>query len=1032
MEKVINKIQVVRYQPGLADAIAKMWNMSRESWGGDNRVMTGEQVKTKEENSDNIELYIALDGEEVVGYCGLSEYKEDEGALYIPLLNVRPDYHGRKIGKLLVLEALEKTVELGWPRLDLYTWPGNTKAVPLYKKCGFFWEDRDDSTHLMNFIPAVLNTPLLKPVFEKLDWYSSSTRKIEVKPDGKNEFGFTYYDYEWEHEGTHARVQFERSGRGMRLIETDEFLAELVLNEHQLIEGRKESISLKIVNKSGNPLAVEAAGKDSGRVKCSLTASAMVSGEEVITGVVDISEGEAPDSWKTHPSAVVDLSINGLNCSLRLGILPKKPADVTASLLGHLSYQGKQAEVAVEVKNNLAEEAKVEIQFPETEKLIPEQKEIVLNLKPKERKSFFLPGAVKKHGFSEHLLQVALTGSRGGRFQFEKKAGLALKGFGSQFGGETEEYWHIFNGNSQVNIRKRDYTVKGGRSEKMDQPFAFFQPKLGKPYTAEFTKKKPVSAEWYKDGAAVTHKLEFLSENMPGIKLAIFTSLYAEGLVKRWMECENGREEPVEQLYISQSMYHEGREMVFPLDGEAVAFSDMKELLYGDVNFSSLSGNWYFAGQGGEPIGLAWPESARAVPDNWQLSVEFQTGEIQAKEKAVLDPLYLSIGAFQSWEEFAAFASHSPSADKKSTAPEKEMNITSVFCDDEKYAADLTLTNRRLQPFEGKLSISVDGSVKASEEIMLEGGKDYKTSVTLGEKAGISIVSAVLEEASSCEKIDEIVLLPGGEVQISWEEEAGLKVAKAVNGPVEIKSAPGFYPGLFSISVNGRKWLDHSFPSLQAKGWWNPWGGGMKTIPSKLNVFSILKGQTEAEAAAVMDSSGNSWQGLKITTRLGEHPVWQGLVFSQYYLMLPGVPLIASFLRIKDAGGKLLAGEYAVTDAFLNGGKLQDLSIRPDGIEENGIYTAGKDENVLFLGNGSSICSTHAEEKLYMVTNSMADHNEAYMNKEACQLISRQPFSARVRDSRTKPVFMLFDSRELSGKLLDRLQKISFSNEETE
>lgn len=896
----------------------------------------------------------------------------------------------------------------------------------------FFWEDRDDSTHLMNFIPAVLNTPLLKPVFEKLDWYSSSSRKIEVKPDGKNENGFTYYDYEWEDEGTHARVQFERSGRGMRLIETDEFLAELVLNRHQLIEGRKESISLRIVNKSGNPLEVEAAGKDSGRVKCSLTASLVVSGEEVIAGVLDIREGEAPDSWKTHPSAEVELSINGRKCSLKLGLHPKKPADVTASLLGHLSYQGKQAEVAFEVKNNLPEDVNVEIRIPETENLIPEYKEIILDLKPKERKSIFLPAEVKKHGFSEHLLQVALTGSKGGQFQFEKKAGIALKGFGSRFGGETEEYWHIFNGNSQVNIRKRDYTVKAGRSEKMDQPFAFFQPKLGKPYTSEFTKKKPVSAEWYKDGAAVTHKLAFLSENLPGIKLSIFTSLYAEGLVKRWMECENGREEPVEQLYISQSMYHEGREMVFPLDGEAVAFSDMKELLYGDVNFSSLSGNWYFAGQGGEPVGLAWPESAKAVPDNWQLSIEFQTGEIQAKEKAVLEPVYLSIGAFQSWEEFAAFATSSPLADKKSTAPEKEMIITSVCGLDEKYAADLTLINHRLQPIEGKLSISADGRVKAAEEIRLEGGKDYKASVALGEKAGISIVSAVLEEGSSCEKIDSIVLMPGGEVQISWEEKAGLKVAKAVNGPVEIKSAPGFYPGLFSISVNGRKWLDHSFPSLQAKGWWNPWGGGMKTIPSKLNVFSILKGQTEAGAAAVRDNSGELWQGLKVTTRLGEHPVWQGLTFAQYYLMLPGVPLIGSFLRIEEAGGKLLAGEYAVTDAFLMGGKLEDLSIRPGRAGENGFYTAGKGENVLFLGNGSSVCSTHAEEKLYMVANSMADHNEAYMNKEACQLISRQPFSSGGRDSQTKPVFMLFDRRDLSGKLLDRLQKISFINEETE
>ncbi|KON87323.1 hypothetical protein AF332_11130 [Sporosarcina globispora] len=139
-----DKIIIAEYHEGFAAGIAKMWNLSRDSWGGDTSVMTEEQVKTKEGNNGNITLFLALDGEEVVGYCGLSEYKEDTGSLYIPLLNVRPDYHGRKIGKMLVLKALQKTIELGWPRLDLYTWPGNVKAVPLYKKCGFFWEDRDE------------------------------------------------------------------------------------------------------------------------------------------------------------------------------------------------------------------------------------------------------------------------------------------------------------------------------------------------------------------------------------------------------------------------------------------------------------------------------------------------------------------------------------------------------------------------------------------------------------------------------------------------------------------------------------------------------------------------------------------------------------------------------------------------------------------------------------------------------------------------------------------------------------------------
>lgn len=139
-QSTIDSIKIVKYHEGLAKSIADMWNESREGWGGDASIMTEEQVIEKEANSEDLFLYLALDNEKVVGYCGISEYKEDVKALYIRLLNVHPDYQGKKIGKQLVLKAVEKTVELGWPRIDLYTWAGNVKAVPLYKKCGFFWE----------------------------------------------------------------------------------------------------------------------------------------------------------------------------------------------------------------------------------------------------------------------------------------------------------------------------------------------------------------------------------------------------------------------------------------------------------------------------------------------------------------------------------------------------------------------------------------------------------------------------------------------------------------------------------------------------------------------------------------------------------------------------------------------------------------------------------------------------------------------------------------------------------------------------
>lgn len=95
-------IRIVEYAPKYAGSIAEMWNQSGGSWGGNSHVRTEEGIRQEHENSTNMHVFLALnEQDEVIGYCSFSHYRNDEGALYIPLLNVRPDYHGKKAGKAL-------------------------------------------------------------------------------------------------------------------------------------------------------------------------------------------------------------------------------------------------------------------------------------------------------------------------------------------------------------------------------------------------------------------------------------------------------------------------------------------------------------------------------------------------------------------------------------------------------------------------------------------------------------------------------------------------------------------------------------------------------------------------------------------------------------------------------------------------------------------------------------------------------------------------------------------------------------------
>ncbi len=97
----MNEITIVKYDPKYAQSIADMWNESGENWGGYNEIKTPESVIKEQEKSSQIVLYLAIYNEKVVGSCNFAIYEYDENTLYIPLLNVHPKYHGKKVGKAL-------------------------------------------------------------------------------------------------------------------------------------------------------------------------------------------------------------------------------------------------------------------------------------------------------------------------------------------------------------------------------------------------------------------------------------------------------------------------------------------------------------------------------------------------------------------------------------------------------------------------------------------------------------------------------------------------------------------------------------------------------------------------------------------------------------------------------------------------------------------------------------------------------------------------------------------------------------------
>ena len=96
-------IEIVEYDDSMAQAVADMWNKSGEGWGGsfDNGVYTAERVIHKRASGAFFNVYIAMKDGEALGYCSFDRYYKDADTAYVHLLNVRPDYHGKKSAESL-------------------------------------------------------------------------------------------------------------------------------------------------------------------------------------------------------------------------------------------------------------------------------------------------------------------------------------------------------------------------------------------------------------------------------------------------------------------------------------------------------------------------------------------------------------------------------------------------------------------------------------------------------------------------------------------------------------------------------------------------------------------------------------------------------------------------------------------------------------------------------------------------------------------------------------------------------------------
>ncbi|SET11031.1 GNAT family N-acetyltransferase [Paenibacillus sp. NFR01] len=1027
------QVRIVGYDPSYAAALADMWNRSNESWGGGSYQRTEESVRRDMAASSDMHVFLAVAGDEVVGYCSFAHYRNDEGALYVPLLNVRPDYHGHKVGRNLILSAVRKTIEAGWPRLDLFTWAGNTKAVPMYKKCGFFWEKNDDYVHLMNFIPTVLQTEALAPYFAALDWYADSTREIVIQPDGDTERGFDFLNYSWQKGDIALRAEFEKSGRGLTALETPDYEISTEIANHGLVFGSSYPVRYHVKNRSASELTLEVAGQDDKNIRFDLQASLTLAPGEaaILEGEFSIDPiREEQSNKKTHPVVFSKWLIGGKKAEFRIGVAPKFPVKLKTALPSRALHPGLPAEMALNVENNFDVAATFSFELPEEDFLEWSGRSVRFTVPAKGRTVVPVPFTLRAYGLYSRDIEVTAYPEGQEAFTFKSHLAVLMKGLTGRYGGDAGEQWVAVNGAYSLHYNKNDNAMW------LEYPgsihsFWWAFPKLGKPFSEELSKKKPKDMKIYSDQECQVLEATHDLDEFPGVELKSLVRLSANGVAEFNNEIRNTGTTKLDELFLMVNFGFYGSRLIMPYQGRFIDMGDKYASDPGHWDSSKLTENWLYCLESTGNCGVSWDPALKLQRPEYTLGLEQSLGVLAPGESVSTKGIVFALNTFRTWSDFRAFARKQ----QVDVIPVLDPHLDLSLGDGNLFAADgvqAVLSERKMMPLSGKLELYVQaagsGEQKAGELTVLAEQEAQAASLPVyadGGEGARRLRMVYLGE----ERIQERTALwfPQNGTPVTFETAEGPAGTeyRAGNGVLSIAAAPGFGDSVHSLKYKGQEWLDTSYPKAGPRSWWNPWHGGLGIGVHGMSPYSRHKELKTASWTEQTDVYGNVWKGIRLSMSIEQHEANRGITVHQHYLMLPGVPVLCRLNSITNEAGAVWP--YFV---FSEVGYFQPSPVFSEGWMEapnQGRFPAGKVE-ADFDTKGLFRLGANGRKDLLQIVNHYPNQKAtAYLNNKVYNYGIDHPLTLRSGETVwTQPTFMVMGDIPLELEDIHGLLKVSF------
>lgn len=1021
----MNYIRIVEYGQVYAKDIADMWKktIGCDDWNGKSDFCVTEESVLKDEEKEHIQTYISLnENNEVVGYCKIMKDYSDENALYITLLSVRPDYYGKKIGKNLVLKALYKTIELGYDKLNLNTWAGNTKALPLYKKCGFFLEDKTDTTSLRNFIPLLHKTELLEEEFKQFDWYEDSQRSLDINPDIIYALGREYYIYKWGRKINKINndnidktflVEICGTGRGIRKIETDAYSIEASVVQKDLIFGKHYGIKYKIENKTANDFSIHLAGENDKCVKFEFEKEFVVSDSITFEEkfFVEPIHREFED-FEQHPTVRTKIKVNGKKAHLGVGIVPKFPVKINFKKEDGLSYKNVTRSFSLEIENNYDDKIAICLEFPKNEEIVLEKSKVDIDLHKKEKKNIRINYKLVEACIYTPMIKIsAQLGDE--KVCYEQECDLIFQTLDGICYGECESAYYICNGKYQFKfiskqLLDRDINEAIGKDITCYKGCLWYwMPKLGKPFTSEFMDVKP-PVKFIKESNAVTMALKYLSNEYENIELVQYFKLHSNGTIERWFDIKNtGNEIFSREIVIGNDVCvypNDMTSLIFPYDNKIVSVKE--ELLNPLTSFDSkkVNENWLFFDGDECKFGYSWDEDLEIKYSDCVLNFEHYIGILNKGETVSTKVLKAYMNTFSHWNLLRNYAN-------KRTLPKNKPHNS------------IEIQINEGNPFVSNKSKAEVIDLKSEKSIT-----EYKINSNKL-PSDIEVVD-IQKRVGVLEKAYKKILFNVNQNKLIKEQyiECGQQVLEIDNGVINFKASPTFSPCLYSCIYNQLEWLDTSFPHIKPKSWWKNWSGGMFLCLNDQKMDALFHEECQGEFCEKMDSMGNVWSGIKLSLYVNSNKQWDGMVIEQYFMTMGNIPVISYFAQVDKRDKKEIFEQSFKTNVFIKTDEvIKNCSICFERNQEKyRLYCGGKEVKI-DVNSMLEFVGSNRKSKAYYITDNDNTHQSAVVNNEVLRgTVIDKITSINGEVGSIRPQFIIFTEKELKEKWLHELKRIEF------